>query len=208
MKLLRLASVVLVCLFAASAQAGVTLADCHNDGDGAINCVGSWNGDYTSAWITGDQFWSPGHMFFNVTASDPLDPTIHLYNSVTNDSGGAWSGYQVNVYMNSTFSVLTPAVTIPGDWTAQIIQNGNVAGSYVDGNGDTHAYKASILLTGGTPVPADNISTLDFNYKMSFSGNINYNFTQEMVSVPVPEPATMSLLGLGLLGLLARRRRK
>ena len=46
------------------------------------------------------------------------------------------------------------------------------------------------------------METLEFGYKISFLGSVQ--FCQEMV--PVPDPATLSLLSLGGLALLRRKR--
>ena len=59
----------------------------------------------------------------------------------------------------------------------------------------------TLHFTGGTPV-VNNGSSLDFSYQMSFLGGIQ--FEEEMV--PMPEPATLTLLGLGGLALVRRRR--
>ncbi|MCE5326009.1 MAG: PEP-CTERM sorting domain-containing protein [Planctomycetaceae bacterium] len=192
-------AVACVALCAASANAGITGYTINNDGDGAINCaLDSWidEGEATySMTIVGDQFWSPGHMVGEFVA--PEDPSVRVRNIINNDTTFAWTSYRVNVYMNKVFTISTAPADLlvygPAGWTATLTQQ---AAPIVGGQ-----YMAIIDYTGAAPLAIND--TLDFGYKMSFLGSIQY--CQEMI--PIPEPATMSLLAIGGLAALLRRKR-
>jgi hypothetical protein len=51
-------------------------------------------------------------MVGTVTTDRPLDPTLTLSSTINNDTGFAWLGYQVNVYMSVPFSFVTPGPTV------------------------------------------------------------------------------------------------
>ena len=172
---------------------------CHNDADGALNCVAgdlSYDGTNYSTSITGDQFWGPGHMIGDVKTDTPLDPTLILTTDDTNETSFAWTGYDVTVSMANSFTLTSTAVIPPpGDWT---IPTTPVAWDPV-----TSQYVGQIDFTGGTPIAIGD--DFEFTYKLKFSGSTSYSFTQAME--PVPEPSTIVLLGVGVLGLIACRRR-
>jgi hypothetical protein len=186
---------VLAVLFTASvAQADITSIDMANDGDGAINCLAdtSFTGSEGTVDVTGDQFWGPGHMIGTITSDTALDPTLLMLNQIDNETGFAWTGYDVNIKMSSTFLISNVSVSNPADWTFTITQPTLQGSEYI----------GTISYVGGTAVQP--LGTFDFGYAISFDGATSYQFCQEMV--PVPEPVTMSLLGLG--GLVMLRRRK
>ncbi len=136
-------------------------------------------------------------MIGNVTTDSPSDPTLILTTDVTNDTTFPWTGYDVAVSMANTFTLSAAAVIPPpGDWS--------VATTAPVWDPSASQYVGTIDFTGGTPIAIGD--DLEFSYKLAFSGNTYYAFTQAMM--PVPEPSTIALLGAGFVGLLAWRWRK
>ena len=175
-------TVVLVAV-ASVAHADIIGWDCADDGDGAIDCVASFDYGTYELSIVGDQNWGPGHMLGSFTTDTALDPTVMMYNTIDNDTGFTWTGYQVNVSMDSTFTLSNAMVFTPGDWTTAITQP-TWTGS---------EYRGVVDYSSGTPV-ADT-ETLTFAYNLSFDGATSFQFCQEMV--PTPEPTTLALLLIG-----------
>jgi hypothetical protein len=143
-----------------------------------------------------------------ITTSDPLDPTLTINNSINNDSGFAWTGYNVQVFLNTNFSISFPAVPVsnPSGWSASVV----TAVHFDSGSG---LWTGTIDYVGGTPVSpvnSDPNNEFDFAYKVTFSGLTSYSLTESVT--PVPEPGTFSLLMVGglLLGgrVVARRRQE
>jgi PEP-CTERM motif len=178
-----------------TARANVTGISYAPDGSGAINCpIYNWPGG-TDVNIYGYQYSGPGAIDFNVATDTSGDPTLTLGNNIVNDTGFAWSGYEVTVTMGQTFTLSSALVTVPPDWTvSSIVQPGAPVLGQFTGN---------IFLSAGTPVQVG--QSLDFSYQLSFLGSVA--FTETLT--PTPEPGTCSLLlgGLALGGWIARRHR-
>jgi hypothetical protein len=137
-----------------------------------------------------------------VNTDTPLDPTLTLASAVDNDTGFAWLGYRVNVYMSVPFAFVTPGPSVnnppTGDWLVASV----VAPAW---NGSQ--YEGTLYLSSGTPVGIG--GELDFLYSINFASATHYAFTQEMIplATTVPEPSTLGLMGIGALGLALRSRR-
>jgi len=210
-RLTTFAVIVMLMSWCAMGEAAIIDFNCNQDGDGAIDCIGSFD-DVSTVTIVGDhKQLEPGHMGTHLDSptdpldntayfetDDPQDPTITFSNSIDNDTSVAWAGYQVDFYMEVPFTIDAASITAPADWTYDI---GTVAS-----NGQN--YVGRISYTAGTPLPVG--GTLDFDYTVSFDGATFYKFCQEMTPVAVPEPGTLLMLTTGVFGLcaVARRRRQ
>lgn len=209
-KTLAIAFAILACV--SICKADIASYDCADDGDGVVTCPPenvSWEevgGEYNMTMTGSHNEWAYGHIVgWFETGEDP-DPTVKLTTSIDNDTGNGWTDYHVNIYMDNAFTIVPSSafVNVPNDWTYAI--TAVVPGSFFDADLNPHAYKGSIDYYAGTTVGVGD--TLEFGYKINFTGTLSftrYGFTQEML--PTPEPGTLVLLGCGLLGLLAVRRR-
>jgi hypothetical protein len=188
---------ILAIVAALLAGAGLSRADIignsiADDGDGVMTC-------YTYGFLkTGDHAfqlsidgsqnrWDYGHIQGDIFTDTDTDPTLALFNEIDNDTVYAWDDYHVKVTMNKSFTFSNIGVANSG-WTFNTTaptNNGVVWIGYID-------YYA------GVPVPSIS-GTLDFNYSITFAGNVS--FQEELMPSTVPEPTTSGcfLLGLGAL---------
>jgi hypothetical protein len=142
-----------------------------------------------------------GSIYGNIYTDSPEDPTFTIHTAVDNDTSFGWASMHVNVWMANTFTISAPTVYYPtttqAGWSGVIATQPLFNGSVWVGELD---------YTG--PVPIGIGETLDFSYKITFTGAVDYPFTQQMV--PAPEPSAFSLVMVGglLLGgwKMARRR--
>lgn len=179
-----------------TARANITGITYSSDNNAVLNCpIYTWPGG-TGVNIYGYQHSGPGSIDFNVTTDSSGDPTLTLGNTIVNDTGFAWSGYEVTVTMQQTFTLSSALVTVPANWSiGSIVQPGAPVGGIYTGN---------IFLSAGTPIQVG--QPLDFSYQLSFDGSVA--FTETLT--PTPEPGTCSLLlaGLALGGWFTSRRRR
>jgi hypothetical protein len=133
----------------------------------------------------------------SIITTDGLDPKITFQNTIDNETPFDWTGYQINFYMEVAFTVDDVSVDNAG-WDATY-------DTTAVSNGTNYVATITYDVGSGAAIPKDG-STLDFQYAITF-GNTDtfYNFCQEMT--PTPEPATMSLLALGGLAILRKRRK-
>ena len=185
-----------LCLLSSFCRAGIIGVTLDDDGDGAFVCdLYNYNGpavEELSVHMAGDQYGEVGHIIGNITTDSAIDPTLAIANSIDNDTGFAWTAYNVNVYMSSDFDIENEFVSTPNDWTVSVIQP-----TY-----DGSDYMGQIQYLSGTPVAVG--ETFDFGYDIVFSGYTDFSFCQEMVAIP--EPASLGLIALMFGGLYFRRR--
>jgi hypothetical protein len=192
--------------FGPVASANLVTVTYTNDNSGALNCnYGTWNfggtTNFANVYTHGTQYWGPGTMLGNILTDSASDPSLAFHNIIQNGSGVDWTSYNVTVFLSQPFTITNTFVNIPGDWTISFSTNGVWNGS---------AYQGYVDFSGGTPVSGDpdTPGTLDFGYKLMFSGSTSYSLVQVMT--PVPEPTTSSLLAIGMVlgGYVSRRLRR
>jgi len=157
------------------------------------------------AWLYNGS--GPEQMGGTILTSSAIDPTLTINDQINNSSGVAWSGFVLDVFMSTTFSIALSAspVANPSGWTGDI----TIAPHFDAGSGQ---FMSQIVFSGGTPVSpnaSDPSNLLNFTYQVSFSGSTSYSFTEQATAVPVPEPGAWGLWTIGslLLGFRACKRR-
>jgi hypothetical protein len=183
--------------FGFAAQASITSVG-WNSYDPTFENVIYWNGGsgsgitYSTMAATQTGAGSVGGYIYT---SDPNDPTLTLGNNINNDTGFTWTGYNVDVSMNVTFSIANAIVSTPGGWTASILQPTLVGG----------VYTGHINYLAGTPVV--NGQSLNFSYDITFSNGTQFGFSEDVT--PVPEPGSLTIVGLLCGGwMFAKKRRQ
>jgi hypothetical protein len=199
----------LILLFAVSTvNASIESWTCTDDKDGGIVMnPGTWavvdpvKYDYQLS-LTGTQNFGPAHVVGDFQTDTELDPTVRILQDVTNDTGFAWTGYQITIGMTKSFSFVDAGLMMPNGWTAitgSVLPNQPLPGDISPGTGWVGTISYSKGLTGAA---IDIGSDGTFGFKVSFLGSTNFYTAQ----VPTPEPTTILLLGLGAMSVIRRRR--
>ncbi|MGD0140986.1 MAG: PEP-CTERM sorting domain-containing protein [Tepidisphaeraceae bacterium] len=183
-------------LFARSA--GANIIGCSSTCAWGVNLQPDTMGIYTSGdnWadIKGTQWGAPAQVVTAVTTDTDSDPVLVVDNDVNNDTDFTWTGYDVTVSMPNPFSLYNAEVTNPANWTATVTAPTEISPG---------EYEGAIDYAAGTPILVG--GELDFQYTLQFTGATSYSFTESVT--PVPEPASIGLLTMGVVALLARRKR-
>jgi hypothetical protein len=213
---MRCSSIFAICVLlalGATAQADIIGWNCA-DGTGGVDS--HWNywqnsqGTATLGISGTHSSTSSGSVVSSFQSDTPGDPVINYLNSVVNDTGLAWSGYNVQVIIDTplaspltSYSISGGTVTLPTDWSTTTIPL-----AYQGVVGGQNEYVGYLGFLSGTPIA--NNDQLDFKYKVSFAGSTQYLVTQVQtpVLVTIPEPGTLALLAGGLICLWASRRRR
>jgi PEP-CTERM motif len=190
-----LAAALMCCSVGRAGITGVT----NWGGSSGIDCWGVVFDNSPHLTVAASQYNAgPVQMWGTILADTPSDPTLTINDQINNESGIDWSGFVLDVYMSTNFSLTLPAspVANPLGWTGSI----TIAPTYVSPG----QYMGQITFSGGTFVSADTNSVnnlLDFTYKITFNGSTSYSLGETATAIPVPEPATFGcvLLGLGAL---------
>jgi hypothetical protein len=162
-----------------------------NGDDYTISMICTQNGLHGSPEL-------PGHIAGEFIADSDLDPTVLIAQTVGNHTDFAWTDYHITIGMNKTFSILTTGVITPANW----IYNVSAVTPGIIPNGGGSGYVGTIDYYIGTGNQIDIGQSGDFGFKVSFLGSVN--FTTELI--PTPEPATITLISIGALALLRKKK--
>lgn len=180
----------------AVAQAGVTPLfenfQCDFPDD---NVTHSWvfTGDNNAGYALylSETYFAVGQDRVYMSGTTNEDPTFHIQKTVTNDNGHDWTGYSLTLgetSNNVTFDyTVTPTAILQGDGTVFTVDVSD---------------PTQLVFSGGTLAVGQTL-VMDFDINVADIGNFSYCMTQ----LAIPEPATLTMLGLGSLALLVRRKR-
>jgi hypothetical protein len=188
MRTLRLFLFVALCM-APAAQASIIGVDCAPLSGGVTVDDYSW--DQAAVNLSETLRQGPGAVYAEITLDTNPDPTIWLRKTVSNDTGFAWTGYQIDISLPQTFTI--DAVSGPASWTV-IAGTPQLVGS---------KYVSTIQYTWGgssTEVPVG--GTGEFDIQVTFTGTNRFCLEQ----TATPEPLSLAMLALG--GVLMGRFRR
>ncbi len=157
---------------------------------------------------------APSYTGANATSANNLEDVMHdirWSNAGNGDMSIVISGltngtlYNIQLLMSEHnngfdrhYDIAVDGVLVVDDYTTNITTN--TLGSVYSGNFDPGADGTLNILMGRNPIPLDPNNT-------PFNGSDNNAVIQGIVVHQIPEPSSFMLLGLGLTGLLMRRRK-
>jgi hypothetical protein len=182
------------------ANANLTNATYYSTDYNALTCLVNFNAASSTLSVDGYQYLPLGVMTGTFYADSADDPKATKLYTIDNDTGSAWSGYDVNVYMDRAFSISNAFATLPANWSVAVTQPVlNPTPVYFG----ALEYVGHVKYMAGTLVPDG--GELDFQYDVGFGGASSYRFADELMpEFAVPEPGVLSLAFVGVL-LFCRR---
>ncbi|MCB9852956.1 MAG: PEP-CTERM sorting domain-containing protein [Phycisphaerales bacterium] len=127
-----------------------------------------------------------------IDVSDTRGATsINFRKNLNNTTNFDWTDFHIDLLPNPSGGAISNVTALPNAAFGNVMVMDNMDGTY------------SIWwdnFTGGSGVPIGGMTSLDFS--LDITGSIAF----KMVQHPTPEPATLSLLAIGGLALIRRRR--
>lgn len=145
---------------------------------------------YATAWAN-ENWIAGGTGSLNVSVTVDSDPDVTITKNLVNNTGFAWTSFTIDLVQVSPFGV--PSVYAGSLGSSRFSSNSTV-------NGPTTA--SMVWNMSGTDTPVLPGQSVSFFFTFNIPGDVVF----KMVQTPVPTPGATSLLGLGALVALRRRR--
>jgi PEP-CTERM motif len=182
-----------------------------------ITGTGVWgSGAATSSWSAPNETWSLSMTLPNPAPAINLNGTGEMLTTAISSFAFTLNGFAVNIAPSAV--VFFPSIE-DGGFDIQFTAGGTDANGIPCSSSSICSlnFFGNQLFSGDAPfitIQSGSVGTVDFDYTASAGGDTTNTagtgsvgtFTVNTVSTP--EPATLSLLALGALGLLAKRRSK
>jgi hypothetical protein len=142
-----------------------------------------WSFNYTEDFLSlQEHIHALGFDQVTMSGATDEDPIFRATKYVTNETAVAWTSYELTLAPSGPLFIPTPSSDL---FTSAVISNGGL----------------KITYSGGVVNPGDEVQ-LNFKVQVFTTGGFSTCLTQN----PIPEPATMSMLALGALALIRRKK--